>query len=41
MKEKNIDLTTPIVITNPEYSVQIENLENVTIGTIVMKCSEN
>ncbi|RGE97640.1 PTS glucose transporter subunit IIA [Catenibacterium sp. AM22-15] len=41
MKEKNIDLTTPIVITNPEYSVQIENLENVTVGTIVMKCSEN
>ena len=41
MKEKSINLTTPIVITNPEYSVQIENLENVTVGTIVMKCSEN
>lgn len=41
MQEKNIDLTTPIVITNSEYSVQIENQENVTVGTIVMKCIEN
>lgn len=41
MKEKAIDLTTPLVITNPEYTVQLENQENVIVGTVIMKCIEN
>lgn len=41
MKKNNIDLTTPLVVTNDEYSIDIKNLTEVTIDSIVMECRED
>lgn len=37
MKEKGIDLTTPLVITNQDYSVHVKEETAVTIDSIVME----
>lgn len=40
MKEKNIDLTTPIVVTNHGYNINIKEIINVTVNSIMMECAE-
>ncbi|OCN06192.1 hypothetical protein A4S06_00315 [Erysipelotrichaceae bacterium MTC7] len=38
METNNIDLTTPLVITNNDYSVTMENHSEVTTDSIIMTC---
>ena len=41
MKERNIDLTTPIVVTNSEYKVFKSNITDVTTDSVIMECTKN
>lgn len=38
MNEKNINLTTPIVVTNPDFGLKFGNVSNVSIDSVLFEC---